>query len=353
MLKHAIPPTRFYSQTPNELIRHPRLTGVAVRLLQWALSLPDGSRETLQSIGEKMPEGRITVRKARRQLEDEGFVHTRRLQCPDSGRWTTHVLVSNVPLLNAEEINAAFGPLSAPGAPGVPGTPGTPDAPPKGRIPTVGAAAGQAVGGYPKGLNTEENTPNRPPASDALTARASALLARLGDRDARLRLGTADATRLAPLAARWLEDAAGTMEPGTGTGTGTSGTAGQADAPSPGPRDAQEAAEAALFRILTGDLPLAVRAPAALLAYRLRNSPPTPVPQARKPVEPLAECAECRDPLPRGQRTGICGRCAGVLAPSRTNPTHPAAPADLAVRDSSGPALVRAALRGALAGLDL
>src|SRR5690348_1575486 len=98
MICHAIPPTRFFSQTPNDLIRHPRLNGTAVRLLQWALSLPEGSRETLQSIGEKMPEGRIALRRARQQLEAEGYVHTRRAQSPETGRWTTRVLVSNVPL---------------------------------------------------------------------------------------------------------------------------------------------------------------------------------------------------------------------------------------------------------------
>ncbi|MDX6346201.1 MAG: hypothetical protein QOF84_991, partial [Streptomyces sp.] len=68
MLRHAIAPTRFFSQTPNDIIRHPRLNGTAVRLLQWALSLPDGARETIQSLGHKMPEGRAALRTARQQL---------------------------------------------------------------------------------------------------------------------------------------------------------------------------------------------------------------------------------------------------------------------------------------------
>jgi hypothetical protein len=37
MLQHAIAPTRFFSQTPNDIIRHPRLNSLAVRLLQCAL----------------------------------------------------------------------------------------------------------------------------------------------------------------------------------------------------------------------------------------------------------------------------------------------------------------------------
>jgi hypothetical protein len=42
--------------------------------------------------------------------------------------------------------------------------------------------------------------------------------------------------------------------------------------------------------------------------------PPVPV-----VVEKLVECAECGGYLPRGQKTGICGRCAGV-APAINEP---------------------------------
>ena len=282
MLQHAIPPARFFSQTPNEIIRHPRLNGTAVRLLQWALSLPEGSRETVQSLGEKMPEGRLAVRKARRQLEEEGYLHTRRTQDPETGQWSTQVLVCNVALTAPEEIAAAFGPSD--------------------QDPPVGTGGDQAVGAYPLGENTEENTPNQPVPPSELERGAANFLARLGDRTPALRLGAGEIERLVPLAARWL---------------------------------ASGATEADLRQALTADLPHPVHSPAALVAHRLKaRTPATTAP--RKRVETLAECAECRDPLPRGVHTGICRRCAGLVP-------VPAAPTPVSL---NGIALVRAALSG-------
>lgn len=263
MLRHAIAPAKFFSQTPNDLIRHPRLSSCAVRLLQWALSLPDGSRETLGGIGEKLSEGRTTVRRARAQLEAEGYVHTRRSQDPATGRWRTRVLVSNVPLTDEREIEAAFANA----------------APPSDRKPTVGEPAARAVGASTKVENTRENTPTpqTPSPRERERGRAAALLARLGDREPRLRLGIAEASRLAPFAAKWL----------------TNGVT-----------------EAELHATLTTALPPRVHAPAAFLTYRLRGTVPmTPKPSAPHGVPPLPECERCRDPLPRGSKTRLCRRC--------------------------------------------
>ncbi|MEV6543321.1 hypothetical protein [Streptomyces sp. NPDC051665] len=295
MLQHAIPPARFFSQTPNEIIRHPRLNGTAVRLLQWALSLPEGSRETVQSIGEKMPEGRLAVRKARRQLEEEGYLHTRRSQHPETGQWSTQVLVSNVALTTPEEIATAFGTIR-------PSSDHDPD--PSDQDPPVGGGAGQAVGAYPLGENTEENTPNQPAPSGELETGAANFLARLGDRTPALRLGAGEIERLVPLVARW---------------------------------QARGATEADLYQALTTDLPHPVRSPAALVQYRLEARTPAITPPS-KPVETLAECGECRDPLPRGVHNGICRRCAGLV------PTASSAPGPTPV-SLNGIALVRAALR--------
>lgn len=283
MLQHSIPPTRFFSQTPNDIIRHPRLNGLAVRLLQWALSLPPGSRETVQSIGTKMPEGRVALRNARRQLEAEGFVHTQRSQDPASGQWSTQVLVSNVPLRTPEEIAAAF------------------SAPPADRIPPVGEPTGQAVGASPKGENTEsENTPHPE------FGRAATFLAGLGTHEPRLRLSLPEAFRLAPLAAEHLGDGVG---------------------------------ERRLRGVLTADLPAApIHSPAGFLTRRLRLArfapAPVPVPVPLPAVPPRAECGICRDPLPLGRSTGICTPCSGL------GPAPSGAPAP----PLRGAALVRAAL---------
>ncbi|MFD4562309.1 hypothetical protein ACFWP5_49790 [Streptomyces sp. NPDC058469] len=295
MLQHAIPPARFFSQTPNEIIRHPRLNGTAVRLLQWALSLPEGSRETVQSIGEKMPEGRLAVRKARRQLEEEGYLHTRRSQDPETGQWSTQVLVSNVALTAPDEIAAAFGTVRPSPDPSDPSDPSDQD-------PPVGAGADQAVGTYPLGENTEENTPNQPVQPGELERGAANFLARLGDRTPALRLGAGEIERLVPHATRWLESGV---------------------------------TEADLCQALTADLPHPVRSPAALVSYRLEARTPT-ITAPRRRVETLTECGECRDPLPRGVHTGICRSCAGLV------PTASSEPAPVLL---NGIALVRAALR--------
>ncbi|MFE2426702.1 hypothetical protein ACFXJ5_08100 [Streptomyces sp. NPDC059373] len=312
MLRHVTAPTRFFSQTPNDIIRHPRLNGTAVRLLQWALSLPDGARETIQSLGQKMPEGRAALRTARQQLEAEGFVHTRRSQDPVTGKWSTQVLVSNVSLTTPAEVDAAF---AAPG----------------GGNPTVGQPAVRALGASPKGDNTKENNTSHPGTSSALRpeepaeparpdwavrgayvvarirrkppepllARAASLLHSLGRREAKLALGVAEAARLAPLAAQWFANGASELE---------------------------------LRTALASGLPPAVHSPAGFLTRRLRDKLPAPRP-ARDPAAPaLPECTACGDPLPPDQATGLCTPCTGA-APAP--PPPPGLP---------GPALARAAI---------
>ncbi|MGW3044877.1 hypothetical protein ACWC9T_33650 [Kitasatospora sp. NPDC001159] len=104
---HFIAPER-YVRASHEIVRHPRLRATAKTLLLWALSLPPGSRDTILTIGKRMPEGRTAVAGARAQLIEEGYLHVRRSQHPTKGTWTTRVLVSSVPLTEADEIEAAW-----------------------------------------------------------------------------------------------------------------------------------------------------------------------------------------------------------------------------------------------------
>ena len=53
MLRHVIAPSRFYSQLPNDILRHPRLSAAAVRLLAWQLSLPLDAKESLSRTAER------------------------------------------------------------------------------------------------------------------------------------------------------------------------------------------------------------------------------------------------------------------------------------------------------------
>ncbi|HEX5567661.1 MAG TPA: hypothetical protein VFY14_12180 [Streptomyces sp.] len=102
-------------------------------------------------------------------------------------------------------------------------------------------------------------------------AHGAALLARLTRMEPKLALSAADTLALAPLASRWLE---------------------------------HEVSEPEARSLLTDGLPPVVHSARALLADRLVRKLPAPR-NRRDPAAPaaaLAECSECRDPLPRGSR---------------------------------------------------
>jgi hypothetical protein len=313
---HAIALSSRYLQVSHDIIRHPRLNGTAKALLQWALSLPPGTRETLQTLGQKMPEGRIAVSKARRQLIDEGYVHIRRGQSPRTGMWATAILVSNVALHTPEEIAAAWAAHGDDDDGGFPGDPGD-DVRPDDRTLTVGGPEEQAVGTSPKGENTRENTtlpaqrrrrraaavpaPEGPaddvadvapegaapegdaPEGDAPEGAeaAAAVLFRAVAVEPRLRLGVSEALELAPLAAEWL---------------------------------ARGATEGELRCAVVEGLPDRVHSPVALLRSRLeRKLPPLPahlrLPSAPEPSRTHV-CARCE--APGLAAPGICRSCAGL-----------------------------------------
>jgi hypothetical protein len=201
------------------------------------------------------------------------------------------VLVSNVPLRTPAEIDAAF---MAPGD----------------RFRTVGERTGQAVGESPQEGNREEQNTSHPAEPDEpdepatpLLARAARLLHGLGHREAKLRLGVAEAAKLAPLAERWLTNGASELE---------------------------------LRTALVSGLPPAVHSPVGFLTRRLTDKLPAPrrVTDPAAPAPALPECAQCGDPLLPGQPAGLCTPCTGAVPPA----SEPA-PAGL-----SGAALARAGI---------
>ena len=307
---HFIAPER-YLRASHEIIRHGRLNGTAKTLLLWSLSLPPGSRETVMSIGGRMPEGRTAVSRARGQLIGEGFLHVRRSQHPTKGTWRTELMVTSVPLTDPQEIAAAWG-----------GAETARTAAPADRIPAVGAPAGRVVGTSPMGGNKKGNTslPEPPPptapcapdaapdvAADAVPDVAAArLLCGLGGRDRRLRLGLSEALALAPLVNRWLA-----LDP-----------------------DTQRLQEA-----LLDGLPPRVHVPAAFLRDRLTRK----LPAAAEPVPPSPlghECGHCRAPIPA---PGDCPPCAGRPGAA----TGPAP--DVVARNRRGAARARELMRAARA----
>ncbi|WP_244328868.1 hypothetical protein [Streptomyces marokkonensis] len=153
--RHHIAPPRAFSQFSHDLIRHPRLSSDAVRLLTWQLSLPDGARESLSRTAERARIGACAFTRAKRQLKEEGFVHERRLQGP-GGHWVTQQLVSNVPLsaTEAAKILARL-PVHTPSADA------SPQVAPSPRIPTVGIPTPPLTDGHPR-KDPGENTSHRP-----------------------------------------------------------------------------------------------------------------------------------------------------------------------------------------------
>ncbi|MEU2516315.1 hypothetical protein ABZ582_30605, partial [Streptomyces syringium] len=143
MLRHVIPPTRFFTQVSNEIIRHPRLSAAAVRLLTWQLSLPDGADEALGVTAERAGIKKTAFTQAKRELVAEGYLHEWSEQV-EKGQWVTIQLISNVPL-TAEQATAARNPVSSP----------TVDE------PTVGEPTPPSVGRYQK-KTTGANTSHPP-----------------------------------------------------------------------------------------------------------------------------------------------------------------------------------------------
>ncbi|MFI6939473.1 hypothetical protein ACIBI4_09390 [Streptomyces sp. NPDC050418] len=179
MLRHAIPPARFFSQVPNEILRHPRLSSDAVRLLTWQLSLPEGDNSPLSKTAAQAGIGRASFARAKRELKAEGYLHEWREQC-GRGRWGTRQLVSNVPLSATE----AAGLRDGGGEPGThehvaPADVHPTALPPTALSPTVGEPTARSVGSHPS-EDLPDNTSNPPRAA------AAELLSTLGDLDRRL-----------------------------------------------------------------------------------------------------------------------------------------------------------------------
>jgi hypothetical protein len=163
--RHLIAPPRAFTQFSHDIIRHPRLSSDAVRLLTWQLSLPQGARESLSRTAERARIGATAFTRAKRQLKEEGFVHERRVQVP-GGLWVTQQLVSNVPLNPGEAAKIlARTPTAAVPAPApIPASanPVSPQVAPSRRNPAVGVPTPRRTDGHPR-KDPEENTSHQPP----------------------------------------------------------------------------------------------------------------------------------------------------------------------------------------------
>ncbi|MFF3006341.1 hypothetical protein ACFVTF_26470 [Kitasatospora sp. NPDC057940] len=256
---------RAFVVVPNAAARHDRLSLAAVGLLVRLLSLPDGTPATIERIAEQVEEGKTAVAKAFKALEAAGYLRRQRTQDPETGLWSTQSHVSDLPM----------GHIPAVGEPehrNVGDLPGGGKDQGKNLLP---AAAPEPDA--PKEQEEASTAEDQAAPADAETGQAASLLARLGEHDRRLALGTADVLRLAPLAAEWLVDGH---------------------------------TPAKVRAVLTARLPEQVDAPAALLSYRLtHHRPAKPAPKAA-PVDTRARCQQCDAPFPAGVVHSLCKTCA-------------------------------------------
>ncbi|WP_411073882.1 hypothetical protein [Streptomyces sp. cmx-4-7] len=156
-------PSRRFTQFSHELIRHPRLSSHAVRLLTWQLSLPGDARENLSRTAERAGIGGDAFIKAKRQLIAEGFVHERRVQVA-GGRWATQQLVSNVPLSREQAVK-----LFARDPRLLHRVPANPQVAPADGNPATGSPANSPTGGHPE-EDLPEDTSHLPEEPKAVAA---------------------------------------------------------------------------------------------------------------------------------------------------------------------------------------
>ncbi|MFJ4007949.1 helix-turn-helix domain-containing protein [Streptomyces sp. NPDC090023] len=299
----AVHPDRF-TVVGNHLVQHPALSLTAIGLAAHILSLPEGAPVDIRSLAERFPEGRERIAFALRELETHGYLRRVR-ERTESGRIATRTYAHHLPV----HVPAMPGPAAAPRARRqVPRPSRDVQAPPQeddrgaGRaepaprgmtaVPPVTSAPEAPAAVTPPAFPAPADQPD-PPAADAAPRprddRAVALLAGLRRGDARLTLSRTDVYRLAPAVTAWFDVGA---------------------------------TAATVIHTLTAGLPAALERPAGLIAYRLRNQLPLPLPALTAPParpatapHPMRNCDGCD----RGFRAAEPGRCRDCrVAPATT-----------------------------------
>ncbi|MGW2287807.1 helix-turn-helix domain-containing protein [Streptomyces phaeochromogenes] len=271
----------------NHLAQHPELSGLAIGLAVHIQSLPTGARADIKTLAARFPEGETRIAAALRELEAHGYLARTRERLP-SGRVVTHTVSYNRPRdADAEaQDRRPTTPRSRP-AP----TPTLTPAPAPTPAPAT-STPGQPDAEVPPSPTPEPHPKNPPPTPEQHTHHsaahdtATALLASLHRNDPRLLLAERDVRRLAPAVTAWLD---------------------------------RGAAPEAVRRTLTASLPEdPLRHPAGLLAHRLAELLPPPLPAAptaRAAVRPLPlqNCDGC-DRAFRAWAPGRCRDCRSDLS---------------------------------------
>ncbi|MFF9480985.1 helix-turn-helix domain-containing protein [Streptomyces sp. NPDC014733] len=240
---------------------------VAIGVATHILSLPEGAAVDIRTLAERFPEGRDRIAFALRELEAHGYVERVRERV-QGGRFVTRTYAFHAPDLGGD----------VGGEPGCVG-----EAPKEKPSPPAPAPA------EPRPVRPVAPVPQVPsPAAEAPGGErhdaATALLVGLRRADDRLTLPRRDVRRLVPAVLAWLDNGA---------------------------------SAAAVHRTLTADLPAELTYPAGLLAHRLRELLPPPLPEPSAPAAgecpdagppPFQTCDGCERAF-RGRVPGLCRDC--------------------------------------------
>ncbi|MFJ1752918.1 helix-turn-helix domain-containing protein [Kitasatospora sp. NPDC088134] len=281
---------------PNEMLQRADLSLTAHGVLGYLLSRPDGWQETARDLAKRFKDSLGSIYRALRELTAAGYYHVVKTRLPD-GRVISVQHVHDTPRTAPAPASAPDpAPASAPAPDDGPPETGTPESGP--RAPLKTKEPEKETTPRPP-LPPEQPRPRprpkpRPPLDDR-TRHAATLLLRVVRPEPRLRIGQAEAERLAPLVLQWLDHGST-------------------------PHD--------LAAALLPGLPTPVHSPPAFIDRRLRDKlPPAPTPHTPPPT-----CDDCRVPVPR---PGRCTPCADQPPhPDRTDPRP-------------GPTRAREALRAA------
>ncbi|MEJ8649476.1 helix-turn-helix domain-containing protein [Streptomyces sp. MS1.AVA.3] len=270
-----------YTIVGNHLTQHRSLSGLAIGLAAYIQSLPEGAPVDIRTLAKRFPEGRGRIAAALRELEAYGYLERVRRRT-DDGRMVTVTISYNNPAATrarrAREDAAQTKRRTAvePPPPAAPAPFPSPSPAPAPELPH-----GRTEPAPPPRRRPAPQLPQLPePATHDHHAPAAALLANLRRDDPRLLLSVRDIHRLTPPVAAWLE---------------------------------RGASPDAVRSALTTGLPPTLRHPAALLAHRLAELLPPPLPAAAPsapaaPPPPLQTCDGCERAF-RAPAPGLCRDC--------------------------------------------
>jgi hypothetical protein len=286
-----------YTIVGDHLAQHRELSLTAIGLALHIMSLPEGAPVDIRSLAERFSEGRTRIAFGLRELEAHGYLERVR-ERTEKGQVVTRTYVHHLPGCGDAEagreeergeegevrrepsspapVSPASVPVPAPAPAPVPAA-----APVPASVPVPSGVPADPPSSDIPGTSAAPATPSAPPAGHH--ARAVALLAGLRRTDDRLTLSRRDVLRLVPAVTAWF-DAGVTAD--------------------------------AVHRALTADLPPDLRHPAGLVAHRLRELLPPPLPPAASALAPADAGPPPRRPHPFQTCDG-CERAFRAPAPGR------------------------------------